>query len=188
MHDDKNGNGEEPELPHRCGNRPKQDTERGNRKRVERSATEKERQRALDRHLQPPPDDDGERQPGRHQDDETIGDDLRQHDLARHDRHHEQMLDGTLLAFAYKRRTGQNNRQHGDVVDHLHDGGEPARIQVRIELCPNNYVERRAGPCLAAGQEIRHLLRDDRLNVDRAVAGLRHRGGIDVHLHRRAPT
>ena len=36
----------------------------------------------------------------RHEDDEPVGEHLRQHDFRRHDRHDQQMLDGALLALA----------------------------------------------------------------------------------------
>ena len=48
-----------------------------------------------------------------------------QHDLRRHNRHDKQMLDRALLALADERGAGQDHREHGDVVDDLHDGGEP---------------------------------------------------------------
>ena len=74
-------NGEQPELAHRGGERPEHDAERRDREGIERSARQEERQRAGDRYLKPPLHHDRERQPGCDQDDETVRDDLRQHDL-----------------------------------------------------------------------------------------------------------
>src|SRR4029450_335881 len=68
------------------------------------------------------------------QDYETIGDDLGKHDLRRNDWHDEQMLDRTLLTPPDERRAGQDHRQHGDVVDDLHDGGKPIAYRFGLNL------------------------------------------------------
>jgi hypothetical protein len=45
-------------------------------------------------------DDEHQRRYGRQQDDEAVGDHFGQHDLGRHDRHDEEVLDAALLALA----------------------------------------------------------------------------------------
>ena len=72
-----------------------------------------------------------------------------------------------------------------DVVDHLHHGEEPAGVQVGVELGAQHQAHRSAPTRAAARRRRPHLAGDDRLDVAGAVAGLDHRGGVDVELDRR---
>src|SRR5262249_53157486 len=123
-----------------------------------------------------------ERESGRDQDDETIGDDLRKHDLRWHDRHDQQMLDCSLLTLAYERRSSQDHSERGDVVDDLHDRGEPIGIEVRIEIGVDYDINGGAHGRLRAVQEFGRLVRNDGLDVDGAIACLGHCGGVDIQL------
>ena len=57
----------------------------------------------------------------RHDDDQSIGPDLGEHQLVGLKRHDQQMLNRSMLPFAQNRGAGQENRKHRDVVDDLVD-------------------------------------------------------------------
>ncbi len=97
------------------------------------------------------------------------------------------MLDRALLALADERRAGQDYGQHSEVVDHLHHRGEPARLQIRVELCANNHFDRRTHQSFASGDELCDVVDDDVLDVGLAIEGLGNRGGIYVDLNRGLP-
>src|SRR5262245_59536545 len=92
------------------------------------------------------------------------------------------MLDRTLFALSDECRTRENNRKQCDVVDNLHDRGEPVRIQIRVKLGANDDIDRRLHTGFPASEEVGYLLSDYGLDVDRAVACLCQRGGVDVKL------
>src|SRR5215470_11047918 len=52
------------------------------------------------------------------------------------------MLDRALLALADERSSGQDYGEHGEIVDDLHHRVEPARLQVRVELCAGHDLDR----------------------------------------------
>src|SRR5215471_10940178 len=64
------------------------------------------------------------------------------------------MLDRALLALADERGSGQDHGEHGEIVDDLHHRGEPARLQVRVELCARDYFDRQAHQSFAPGDEL----------------------------------
>src|SRR5215470_16591878 len=97
------------------------------------------------------------------------------------------MLDRALLALADERGSGQDYGEHGEIVDDLHHRGEPARFQVRVELCAGHDLDRRTHQPLASADELRDVVDDDALDVGHAIEGLGHGSGIYVDLNRRLP-
>src|SRR5262249_48032864 len=102
-------------------------------------------------------------------------------------RHDEKMLDRALLALADERSSGQDYGEHGEIVDDLHHRVEPARFQVRIELCAGHDLDRGTHQSFASGDEFRDVVDDDVLDVGHAIEGLGHGGAIYVDLNRRLP-
>src|SRR5262249_34576805 len=121
------------------------------------------------------------------QNDEAIGQDLRQHDLGWNHGHDEKMLDRALLALADERSSGQDHGEHGEIVDDLHHRGEPARLQVRIELCTGHDLDRGTHQSFASADELRDIVDDDVLDVGHAIERLGHGSGIYVDLNRGLP-
>src|SRR5262245_25734452 len=103
----------------------------------------------------------------------------------RNHRHDEEMLDRALLTLADERGSGQDHGEHGEIVDDLHHRGEPARLEVRVELCAGHDLDRGAHQSLASGDELRDIVDDDVLDVGHAIEGLGHGSGIYVDLNRR---
>jgi hypothetical protein len=72
-----------------------------------------------------------------------------------------------------KRGTDQDDGQHGDVVDHLHDAAEPRAGQVGVEAGTRLVsVIGVALPSRAVQSGIRHLAEGDALDVGGADEGL----------------
>src|SRR5262245_48792927 len=88
-----------------------------------------------------------------------------------HYRHDKQMLHRALLTLRDERCSRQDYCQHGNIIDDLHDGREPVRIEVRIELGADHDIDWRYNRSLSASLEVSQLLRDDGLNVDGAAGG-----------------
>ena len=97
------------------------------------------------------------------------------------------MLDGALLALADQRRTGQDHGDHGEIVDDLHHRSEPARLQIRIELCMRNHLDQSTRQSFPSRHELGHIVDDHVLDVGHPVEGLGNRGCIDVDLNGRLP-
>src|SRR5262249_56689086 len=93
------------------------------------------------------------------------------------------MLDRALLALADERSSGQDYGEHGEIVDDLHHRVEPARFQVRIELCAGHDLDRGTHQSFASGDEFRDVVDDDVLDVGHAIEGLGHGGAIYVDLN-----
>ena len=97
-----------------------------------------------------------------------------------------------MLALANERGAGQNDREHGDVVDDLHHRCEPFRLEIGVEHDAEGEVDRLnfrsaggcGGSCSACGVGLHHLV-DDLLQIDPAVAGLSDRGRIHIDLEAR---
>ena len=92
------------------------------------------------------------------------------------------MLDGAVLALANQRRTGQDDRQHGDLVDDLRQAAEPGLLQRRVEACAQLQAHRRLGAGAVALHELLHLAQHHLLDEATAVEGLAHAGGVGVEL------
>jgi hypothetical protein len=73
------------------------------------------------------------------------------------------MFDSALFPLPDERCAGQNHRQHGDVIDDLHDRGEPIGIHVGIELGTDHDIGGLVQRTFAARLELGYLLRDDGL-------------------------
>src|SRR5215813_10034315 len=97
------------------------------------------------------------------------------------------MLDRALLALADERGSGQDHGEHGEIVDDLHHRGEPARLEVRVELCARDYFDRQAHQSFAPGDELGDVVDDHVLDVGHAIKRLGHGGGIYVDLNRGLP-
>jgi hypothetical protein len=68
------------------------------------------------------------RQKGGDQHDQGHRPDLGKHDLRGRDRHHQQVLDGAVLALPDQRRASQDDGQQRDVVDDLNHRAEPGLV------------------------------------------------------------
>ena len=73
---------EQAELWHGAGDGPQQNAERGGRKKIDRSAQQKERNRAGDRHVQQTLDDDPQRQTRGDNDDQAVRPYFGEHNLS----------------------------------------------------------------------------------------------------------
>mmetsp|Transcript_91075 Transcript_91075/g.253589 ORF Transcript_91075/g.253589 Transcript_91075/m.253589 type:complete len:276 (+) Transcript_91075:783-1610(+) len=152
---------------------------------MQRGGQREQRDRALHRHAQRALHDEAERGHGRHQHHQAHGPDLGQHDLARRDRHHQQVLDGAVLALADQRGAGQDDGEHGDVVDDLHQRTEPGVLQVGVEAHAHRQVDRWRGAAAVPQHETVDLGRDDLLHIAAAGEGLAHPRRVDIELQPR---
>ena len=66
-------------------------------------------------------------------DDEAVGPDLRHGDLEGRHRHDQQMVHRAMLALAHERGAGEDDGQHGHIVDDPHDAGEPGRVTLGLK-------------------------------------------------------
>ena len=138
-------------MAHRRRERAQQYAERRNDERVKRRSEQEQKNRAGDRRADPPMHHELQRQHRRDENDEPVGEHLRQHDFRRHDRHDEQVLDRALLALADQRGTGQDHGEQRDLIDDLRHRRKPRGLQIRIEIRAHDEVDRRA-----AGHAARH--------------------------------
>ena len=83
--------------------------------------------RALDRHGQSPCTTASDER-ARDQHHQRHRPHLADHDFQRRHRHHQQMLDGAMLALADQRRAGEDDGQQGHLIDDLDDGAEPRLV------------------------------------------------------------
>src|SRR6516225_10558888 len=170
------------ELTHGRRQRAEKNSKSSNHQGVKSRAKEKHEQRSRNRRADPPMDDELQRQHCCHENYETIGKHLSQHDLRRHYWHYQEMLDRSLLAFTDQRRAGQDHGQQRDLIDDLRHRGEPGRLQVRIEVGSDNKVDGVTPSTAALANEVLNLVRNGGLEIIGAVAGLSHRRCIDVDL------
>ena len=91
-----------------------------------------------------------------------------------------QMLDGAVLTLTDKGRAGEDDGEHGDVVDDLGHADEPGSGEVGIEGESCFQLHRQRG--LAVGGKGSDLFGQDSVDVAIANTGLRHGGRIDVDL------
>ncbi|MPM50741.1 hypothetical protein SDC9_97484 [bioreactor metagenome] len=92
------------------------------------------------------------------------------------------MLDGAMLAFADQRRAREDDGEHGDVVDDLHQSAEPDLVQSRVEAGAQLQVH---GQCAASPVTLHELVdfgQHDLLHVSAAGERLAHARGIHVQL------
>ena len=87
-----------------------------------------------------------------------------------------------MFPLAYQRRTGQHDRQHGDIVDNCHDGTETLLLQVRIKTHPDGQLNRQRAVVPVAGDKAVHLAGDDILDIAIAGKRLAHSRRVDVNL------
>ena len=106
------------------------------------------------------------------------------HDLEGGERHHEQVLKGAVFTFTDQSGAGQDDRQHGQRADDLHDASEPDAVQVGIELHACGQRDRQRDPGPMALDELVDLPSCNALDVVRTDEGLRHPCCIDVNLNR----
>jgi hypothetical protein len=113
---------------------------------------------------------------------------LGNHDLGRRDGHHQQMLDGAVLALADERRAGEDDRQQRYLVDDLDDRREPRDVHALVETRAQRQIHHRRWTVAVPAHELDHLTHDDLLHVLVADERLADAGRVDVDLHRRRPT
>ncbi|CAM2150335.1 hypothetical protein PT2222_230056 [Paraburkholderia tropica] len=171
------------ELRHAARERRHEDAHRGRGEQMQRRAREKQRDRSFDRHMQRAAHDERERERGGHQHHDPHRPDLRDHDLGRRDRHHQQMLDGAVLALAYQRRARENDGEHRHVVDDFHQRAEPRLGEIRIEAHTHGEIDGQFGRRAIAVHELRGFVVDHLLDVAAAGERLAHARGVDVELH-----
>src|SRR5262245_9686334 len=92
-------------------------------------------------------------------DDRRVGADLRQHALPGDDRHHQQMLDRTLLALANQRGSAEDDGEHGQTIDDLYDRVEPAWHHVGIEHASDDQIDRCFAAAFTPSSEVVDLVR-----------------------------
>ena len=90
-------------------------------------------------------------------------------------------------SLADQRGAGQDDGQHGDVVDDLHQRAEPGLGQVGVEAHAYRQAHRRLGAGAVAACELVDLVGDDLLDVVAAGEGLAHAGGVHIELDLRRP-
>ena len=59
------------------------------------------------------------------------------------ERHDQQMLEGSMLAFANDRGARENDRQESHLIDDGDDARKPRRYAIWIEQSPNDQIDRR---------------------------------------------
>src|SRR5690625_1517027 len=149
-------------------------------------ADEKERYRSLNRNTYQELNDYDEGEAGGYQDDEPHGEDLAGHDFEGGHRHHEEVLDGPALALTDQSGAGQDDREHGDVVDHLNDASEPGGVELGIEASTFDQLDRWLRIAAIALHELLDLGGDDAADVAGAGEGLAHARCVDVELECRS--
>src|SRR5208283_3623498 len=108
--------------------------------------------------------------------------DLGQHYLCRAQRHREQMFERAMFALTDNGRSGQEQREHRDTVDDLHDADKPCKGEVRIEFSPDQKVELWSGRFLGVISSIEDLMSQNLLYVKRPPTGYRHCRCVHVDL------
>ena len=93
------------------------------------------------------------------------------------------MLDGTVLALADQRRAGEDNGQHGDVVDDRHHRAKALLFQVRVKAHSYRQLYRQHAVVPIAGNEAVYFAANNILDIAVAGKGLAHARGVDVDLH-----
>ena len=129
-------------------------------------------------------DDEIQRQRAGGENNQHIGGNLGEHNLAGTHRHHQQMLDGAALAFADNRGSGKNHRHQRSIADDLRHRHKPFGFQIGIEQDIDLRLERQHRRRIIF-QIFGVFAADDFLQIAGARAGLRHSGGIDQQLHLR---
>ena len=173
------------QLRHRARHGAQKDAQRRGGEQVQRHPQDEQGDRALDGHLEPALHDEDERRHRHEYHHQAHGPHLGHHDFERGQRHHQQMLDGAVLALADQRRAGEDEGQRGDAVDQLHHRTEPHIAQIRIEEHAHFRFDRQDGVSAMMLDEGRHLAVDDDMDIAVAEEGLRHTRGVDVDLDRR---
>jgi hypothetical protein len=153
--------------------RREQDADRGRREQVEHRSQQEERDRARDRNAEPALYHDPQRQRRRDEDHEAVRPDLGRHDLEGRERHDHQVLERSVLAFADQGGPGQDDRDQGDLVQHLHHAAEPHPVEVRVEHHARDELDRRLVGLAALPHELLELAVNDALDVARADVGAR---------------
>ena len=97
------------------------------------------------------------------------------------------MLDGAVLALADQRRAGEDDGEHGHVIDDLHDRAEPRLVELGIEAYPERQIDRQLRNLAITLREGAHLVAHDGLDIAAAGESLAHARGIDVELDRWPP-
>ena len=91
------------------------------------------------------------------------------------------MFQCAAFPFADQRGAGEDDRQHGDIVDQLHNGTEPALSQIRVETVARHQNGKLFGTGIVPHKGI-YLFIHYLLNVSGAGKSLRHARCIDIQL------
>ena len=171
-------------MRHRPCARPQKDSERRGEEQIEQDADEPQDDRAGERYVQRHPNREHDASTGRHQNREAVGPHLAHRDLELGQRHHEQVLERSVLPIADHRGAGQSDREDADLVDHPHDALEPGGYPVRVEPPADDEVDGLRRDQCGTSEERSDAIGKDGLDVTRANGRLRHGRCVDVHLHR----
>src|SRR6476661_2066707 len=95
------------------------------------------------------------------------------------------MLNGTLLALANERGAREHYGNHSEIAYDLHYRCEPTRVEIRVKFRCNDDLDWKADSSFPAGDELRHIVIYDILDVSHTVECLCRSGGIHVDLNRR---
>ena len=93
------------------------------------------------------------------------------------------MFHCAVFTLADQRRSGQYNRQHGNVVDDRHHPAKPRGIEVRVKAHPGFQRYQRFAVITVARDKAVHFTVDNILDIPIAGKCLAHARGIDVHLN-----
>ena len=88
-----------------------------------------------------------------------------------------------MLALAQESGTGQNDSEHGDIINQLGESPEPRLLQIGIEAGPEGQINRWWRGITVSLQEAVDLVQDDLLDVTAAAEGLCHPCRIDIQLN-----
>ena len=153
-----------------------QHAESGHGKQIHGLAEHEQCQRAVNRHSHGMVHHQQQREQGGNQDNQAVGQNFGHHDFVCVHRHHQQVLNRAVFAFADHGRAHQQDGEQGGVAHQLVERHKLFAAQVFVEQHVYHRLEGRGVTVLP--QIGRRFAVHDLADVHRAHAGLRHGGGV----------